>query len=198
MKRGQHEAPGGSEDPTERRETSSVSAVCADLPPPPPPPPPLHLILYQPTPLCPPTVRFTTSQWKTTSECGNPSPLLARVPWRTQRASTNVGKTTLTNKLIKNLVHHKDFFKPKGQIEAGEGGLKQYDVIPALDMDAMMSTLLENPAKIEKSHDVNNNLSQSLTIRKEEETHILKVEGFLLYTYRPLIDQLNQLYFHLI
>ncbi|TKS79384.1 Nicotinamide riboside kinase 2 [Collichthys lucidus] len=97
-----------------------------------------------------------------------------------------------------DLVHHKDFFKPQDQIEAGKGGFKQYDVIPALDMDTMMSTiyaLLENPVKFEKSHGVNNS-SQSLNIRKEEETHILKVEGFLLYTYRPLIEQLNQLYFH--
>uniref|UniRef100_A0A3Q1GEN7 Muscle-specific beta 1 integrin binding protein 2 n=1 Tax=Acanthochromis polyacanthus TaxID=80966 RepID=A0A3Q1GEN7_9TELE len=52
---------------------------------------------------------------------------------------TNGGKTTLTNRLIKKLpncyvVHQGDFFKPQDQIEVGEGGFKQYDVVTDLNM----------------------------------------------------------------
>uniref|UniRef100_A0A3B5B0M9 Muscle-specific beta 1 integrin binding protein 2 n=1 Tax=Stegastes partitus TaxID=144197 RepID=A0A3B5B0M9_9TELE len=69
-------------------------------------------------------------------------------------------------------------------------------------MDAMMSmiyTWLENLVKFEESHGVNNTLHTKIVLKsdhkEEEEAHILIVEGFLLYSNRPLINMLNQCHF---
>ncbi|KAI9544458.1 Nicotinamide riboside kinase 2 [Dissostichus eleginoides] len=105
---------------------------------------------------------------------------------------TNGGKTTLTNRLLKKLpnccvVHQDDFFKKPDQIEVGDDGFRQWDVINAIDMEAMVSTVKgwqENPVKFALSHGV----SMSPESTSEEGIHILIVEGFLIYNYKPLID----------
>ncbi|XP_061680866.1 muscle-specific beta 1 integrin binding protein isoform X1 [Syngnathoides biaculeatus] len=115
---------------------------------------------------------------------------------------TNGGKTTLTNKLIKTLpnccvVHQDDFFKKPDQIEVGEDGFKQWDVITALDMEAMTNTVrgwMENPVKFARSHGVPL-LSSSDVRNPDEQTHILIVEGFLLYNDQQLLDVYDKCYY---
>ncbi|KAF6734851.1 Nicotinamide riboside kinase 2 [Oryzias melastigma] len=115
---------------------------------------------------------------------------------------TNGGKTTLTNKLIKTLpnccvVHQDDFFKKPDHIQVGEDGFKQWDVITALDMEAMTNTIkgwMENPVKFARSHGVSLSPVPAVASDKEQ-IHILIVEGFLLYNYAPLLDVFDKCYY---
>ncbi|XP_062966794.1 nicotinamide riboside kinase 2 isoform X2 [Cynocephalus volans] len=97
---------------------------------------------------------------------------------------TNGGKTTLTNNLLKSLpnccvIHQDDFYKPQDQIAVGEDGFKQWDVLESLDMEAMLGTVqawLSSPQKFARAHGVSVTPDTS-------DTHILLLEGFLLYSY---------------
>ncbi|XP_008491771.1 nicotinamide riboside kinase 2 [Calypte anna] len=114
---------------------------------------------------------------------------------------TNGGKTTLTNRIIKALpnccvVHQDDFFKPQDQIEVGEDGFKQWDVLDSLDMEAMVSTVrawIEDPVKFARSHGVN--VTPGSKELASKDTHILVIEGFLLYNYKPLIELFDLRYY---
>lgn len=59
-------------------------------------------------------------------------------------------------------------------------------MITALDMEAMTNTIrgwIENPVKFARSHGVNLTPTDDVS-EPEEQTHILIVEGFLLYNYQ--------------
>uniref|UniRef100_A0A2K6C5Q1 Nicotinamide riboside kinase 2 n=1 Tax=Macaca nemestrina TaxID=9545 RepID=A0A2K6C5Q1_MACNE len=114
---------------------------------------------------------------------------------------TNGGKTTLTNSLLRALpnccvIHQDDFFKaplfqPQDQIAVGEDGFKQWDVLESLDMEAMLDTVqawLSSPQKFARAHGVSLQPEAS-------DTHILLLEGFLLYSYKPLVDLYSRRYF---
>ncbi|XP_018533386.1 nicotinamide riboside kinase 2 isoform X1 [Lates calcarifer] len=116
---------------------------------------------------------------------------------------TNGGKTTLTNRLLKTLpnccvVHQDDFFKKPDQIEVGEDGFRQWDVITALDMEAMVNTVKgwqENPVKFARSHGVSLSPEAEESDSEEKGIHILIVEGFLIYNYKPLIDVYDKCFY---
>ncbi|XP_043916780.1 nicotinamide riboside kinase 1 [Protopterus annectens] len=112
---------------------------------------------------------------------------------------TNGGKTTLATRLKQKLpncmvVSQDDYFKPDSEIEIDEYGVKQYDVIDAVDMEAMMAHVcawISNP----KEH--LNSKCDHLETNSEnwKEVYILIVEGFLLYNYRPLDDVIHKRYY---
>ncbi|XP_056407970.1 nicotinamide riboside kinase 2 isoform X2 [Hyla sarda] len=111
---------------------------------------------------------------------------------------TNGGKTTLTKRLIGALpnccvVHQDDFFKLPDQIEVGEDGFKQWDVITSIDMEAMVNTVtawVENPVKFARSHGIALSCSSEL-----DDVQILILEGFLLYNHKSLADLCSERYY---
>ncbi|XP_059418973.1 nicotinamide riboside kinase 2-like isoform X2 [Carassius carassius] len=67
----------------------------------------------------------------------------------------------------------------------------------ALDMDAMVNTVkgwMENPVKFARSHGVSVS-PESDGSDPEREIHILIIEGFLLYNYKPLLDVYSKCYY---
>ncbi|XP_036186698.1 nicotinamide riboside kinase 1 isoform X3 [Myotis myotis] len=97
---------------------------------------------------------------------------------------TNGGKTTLAKNLQKHLpncsvISQDDFFKPPSEIETDKNGFLQYDVLEALNMEKMMSTIscwMQSPRH-----------SPVSTERNNEDVPILIIEGFLLFNYNTRV-----------
>ncbi|KAM4709449.1 nicotinamide riboside kinase 1 [Discoglossus pictus] len=111
---------------------------------------------------------------------------------------TNGGKTTLANKLLKklpncSLISQDDYFKPESEVATDERGFLQYDVIEALDMDAMMIAL-NSWIRTHKELVMSTEEQEKMHSKGGESVHILLVEGFLLYNYKPLDKLFNKRY----
>ncbi|XP_053716819.1 nicotinamide riboside kinase 2-like isoform X1 [Synchiropus splendidus] len=115
---------------------------------------------------------------------------------------TNGGKTTLAKRLKKTLpnccvVHQDDYYKKPDEIEVGPDGFKQWDVITALDMEAMTNTIkrwISDPVKFGRSQGI----TYSPGFRKFKNVqpfHILIVDGFLIYNYPGLTDLFDKRYY---
>ncbi|NXI08797.1 NRK1 kinase, partial [Irena cyanogastra] len=99
---------------------------------------------------------------------------------------TNGGKTTLAKKLKNmlpncDIISQDDFFKPESEVETDERGFKLYDVLDALYMDEMV-TSIHNWTKSRASSGVVTEEPQN-TCDNLKSVYILIVEGFLLYNY---------------
>ncbi|XP_061430152.1 nicotinamide riboside kinase 1-like isoform X1 [Lethenteron reissneri] len=108
---------------------------------------------------------------------------------------TNAGKTSLSLRLQKALpnckvIHQDDFFKPPEEVVVDSNGFYQYDVITALNMDAMMNVVnawIKDPSGFKGLSSESHIASQPLHYDPDA-PHILIIEGFLMYTYRPLLN----------
>ncbi|XP_067839193.1 nicotinamide riboside kinase 1-like isoform X2 [Heptranchias perlo] len=109
---------------------------------------------------------------------------------------TNGGKTTLACRLKKALPNsfllcQDTFFKADSEVEVGEDGFQQYDVITALDMEAMMNTVYAWMKNMTAVH-----TEQAAPVLSENKgLYILVIEGFLIYNYKPLNDVFNLRYY---
>ncbi|XP_074809332.1 carnosine N-methyltransferase isoform X1 [Natator depressus] len=114
---------------------------------------------------------------------------------------TNGGKTTLAKRLGKQLpncsiLYQDDFFKPESEVEIDEHGFKQYDVLDALYLEEMVTSIhswMKNPTG--SSVSTAESKSTPLNLKSTEEVHILIAEGFLLYNYEPLNEVWDRKYF---
>lgn len=113
---------------------------------------------------------------------------------------TNGGKTTLARKLEKllpkcSIISQDDFFKPESEVAIDDRGFLQYDVLEALQMEKMVASIRSWMTHSEESASTRPLNSMNDHLKGTENIHILIVEGFLLYNYRPLSDVWDKKYF---
>ncbi|KAM6931485.1 nicotinamide riboside kinase 1 [Xenentodon cancila] len=111
---------------------------------------------------------------------------------------TNGGKSTLSkslHQLIPNscIIAQDSYFKDDSVVPVDSNGFKQYDVLDALHMDKMMSDInswQRDPKLFLKQRGVT--LEQP---SPKKDVHVLIVEGFLIFNYRPLNMMFDKRYF---
>ncbi|KAG8595794.1 hypothetical protein GDO81_001636 [Engystomops pustulosus] len=108
---------------------------------------------------------------------------------------TNGGKTTLAHSLQKllpncSLICQDNYFKPEAEVATDDRGFKQYDVLEALEMEAMMSDILSRITQHKGTEQ-----PQTSQEKCDPSVHFLIIEGFLLYHYKPLDEVFDQRYF---
>ncbi|XP_053558470.1 nicotinamide riboside kinase 1 [Bombina bombina] len=113
--------------------------------------------------------------------------------------ATNGGKTTLSQKLFKQLpnctlIRQDDYFKPESEVATDERGFKQYDVLESLDMDSMMISV-NSWSMHHKEVEISTMQLKEMQSTWKEEAHFLIIDGFLLYNYEPLDKLFNRRYF---
>ncbi|XP_003216581.2 nicotinamide riboside kinase 1 isoform X1 [Anolis carolinensis] len=113
---------------------------------------------------------------------------------------TNGGKTTLSRKLKDQfpnctIISQDDFFKPESEVAIDDNGFLQYDVLDALYMEKMVMSIRSWMSNPEDSVLTRPPERTHVGQKRAEEIHILIVEGFLLYNYKPLSDIWDKKYF---
>ncbi|XP_059825707.1 nicotinamide riboside kinase 1-like isoform X2 [Hypanus sabinus] len=129
------------------------------------------------------TGKFFTSygsQWMNTRR------LKTKIIW--SRYEGDLSFISSTFHKAKNEANHCWNWRHSADVEVGEDGFQQYDVITALDMEAMMNTIY---AWMNKMAAIN----EEQAVPEYSGLGVLIIEGFLIYNYKPLNDVFNQRYY---
>ncbi|XP_077456760.1 nicotinamide riboside kinase 1 [Stigmatopora argus] len=112
---------------------------------------------------------------------------------------TNGGKSTLSKGLMEKMpnsciIEQDKFFKDDSVVPVDENGFKQYDMLDALHMEAMMSQVKawrRNPQAFlkEAGHAAGGMMSSP------DHVFVLIVEGFLIFNHRSLNEMMDKRYF---
>nr|XP_046243761.1 nicotinamide riboside kinase 1 [Scatophagus argus] len=113
---------------------------------------------------------------------------------------TNGGKSTLSGSLHQQIpnsciIAQDSYFKDESVVPEDNNGFKQYDTLDALHMDTMVSDVdlwRKDPESFLRQRGLN---PEPTTPSDDKQVFVLIVEGFLIFNYRPLNEQIDKRYF---
>ncbi|XP_030274320.1 nicotinamide riboside kinase 1 isoform X1 [Sparus aurata] len=113
---------------------------------------------------------------------------------------TNGGKSTLSKSLHQQIpnsciIAQDSYFKDDSVVPVDDSGFKQYDMLDALHMDAMMRDVdswRRDPDSFLRQRGLN---PERPAPPVDTEVFVLIVEGFLIFNYRPLNELFDKRYF---